>query len=83
MQPQRRFPHCDCPHLISPIYQYHQYHRFIAMSDDEMPPLDDFEENLKTIQYTKKQTASKSSEDYTKPNLRHIEDEEKQKAELK
>lgn len=53
------------------------------MSDDEMPPLDDFEENLKTIQYTKKQTASKNSEDYTKPNLRHIEDEEKQKAELK
>lgn len=53
------------------------------MSDDEMPALDDFEENLKTIQYTKKQTASKSSEDYTKPNLRHIEDEEKQKAELR
>lgn len=53
------------------------------MSDDEMPPLDDFEENLKTIQYTKKQTASKNSEDYTNPNLRHIEDEEKQKAELK
>ena len=53
------------------------------MSDDEMPALDDFEENLKTIQYAKKQPASKSSEDYTKPNLRHIEDEEKQRAELK
>lgn len=53
------------------------------MSDDDMPQLDDFEENLKTVQYAKKQSASKSSEDYTKPNLRHIEDEERQKAELK
>lgn len=53
------------------------------MSDDDMPALDDFEENLKTIQYTHKPPKTVSQEDYTKPNVRHIEDEEKQKAEIK
>lgn len=55
------------------------------MSDDDMPPLDDFEENLKTIQYTQKplQPQLKNAEDYTKPTLRFLEDEEKQKAEIK
>lgn len=48
-----------------------------------MPVLDDFEENLKTIQYTNKAVKTKNEEDYTKPNVRYIEDEEKQKAEIK
>jgi hypothetical protein len=52
------------------------------MSDDEMPVLDDFEENLKAVQYAKP-AKTISQEDYTKPNVRHIEDEEKQKAEIK
>jgi hypothetical protein len=43
------------------------------MSDDDMPALDDFEENLKAVQYAK--PSKPSQEDYTKPNLRHIEDE--------
>ena len=45
------------------------------MSDAEMPVLDDFKENLKAIQYNAKQNKTVSQEDYTKPNVRHIEDE--------
>jgi hypothetical protein len=48
------------------------------MSDDEMPPLDDFEEDIKTISYNHKPKNTPSQEDYTKPNARHIEDEIKQ-----
>lgn len=48
------------------------------MSDNEMPPLDDFEEDIKTISYNHKPHTKPSAEDYTKPNARHIEDEKKQ-----
>jgi hypothetical protein len=55
------------------------------MSDDsDIPVLEDFEESLKTIQYA--HNAPKSSnllQDYTTLNVRHIEDEEKQKVEIK
>lgn len=53
------------------------------MSDDDMPALDDFEEDIKTVAYTHNPPNKSSAEDYTKPNLRHIEDEQKQKEELK
>ena len=46
--------------------------------DDDVPPLQDFEEELKTINVTSK-TQNKSSEDYTKPNTRYIEDQNIQK----
>lgn len=53
------------------------------MSDEEMPPLDDFEEDIKTISYNHKPHSKPSPEDYTKPNPRHIEDEIKQQQEIK
>lgn len=43
------------------------------MSDDEMPPLDDFSDEIKSIQYNKPKDYG--SEDYTKANVRHLEDE--------
>lgn len=45
------------------------------MSDDELPPLDDFEQDIKTVEYSHKPQGKPSAEDYTKPNARHIEDE--------
>ena len=48
------------------------------MDEDELPPLDDFEEDIKTINYSHKPQKA-SNEDYTKPNVRHLEDEQKQK----
>jgi hypothetical protein len=53
------------------------------MSDDELPPLDDFEQDIKTISYSQKPQGAASGEDYTKPNVRHLEDEAKQKEEIK
>ena len=53
------------------------------MSDDECPALDDFEEDIKTISYSHKAKGSSTEEDYTKPNVRHLEDQQKQKQELK
>ena len=44
------------------------------MSDDECPALDDFEEDIKTISYSHKAKGSSTEEDYTKPNVRHLED---------
>lgn len=37
-----------------------------------MPALDDYEEDLKTFKYTHTPKSQGSSEDYTKPNVRHI-----------
>lgn len=53
------------------------------MSDQDCPPLEDFEEDIKTISYTHKTENKGNNEDYTKPNVRHLEDEEKQKQEIK
>lgn len=41
--------------------------------DQDLPPLDDFEDEIKSLQYNKT-TQNKSDEDYTKMNVRHIED---------
>jgi len=37
-----------------------------------MPALDDYEEDLRTFKYTHTSKIPVSSEDYTKPNVRHI-----------
>ena len=42
--------------------------------DNDMPALDDFEDELKTLQYTHHPQKPAASEDYTKVNVRHIED---------
>ena len=47
------------------------------MSEEDMPPLEDFGDEIKSIQYNKPKNFG--NEDYTKPNTRHLEDEEKQK----
>ena len=52
------------------------------MSEEDMPDLDDFEDNLKTVQYTNNKSKYNNEEDYTKPNIRHMEDQEKQKQEI-
>lgn len=44
------------------------------MSEEDMPDLDDFEDNLKTVQYTNNKSKYNNEEDYTKPNIRHMED---------
>lgn len=43
------------------------------MSDD-LPPLEDFEDEIKTIQYTKPKTYGE--EDYAKPDIRYLDEEE-------
>ncbi len=43
----------------------------MSHEDDDLPPLDDFEEHLKTVQYQKKN--EKLEGDITKPNLVHLD----------
>ncbi len=40
------------------------------MSDDDLPPLDDYSDQIKSIPYNKPKNYS--SEDYTKVNTRHM-----------